>query len=209
MATASRRRPSAATIAAAPIAGEPRRERRPGVVVRDRHPDLFDHRPGVEARVHLHERDPRLAVAFEDRPLDRRRAAPPREQRRVDVDAAVPRPREHVGRQDQAVGGDDEHVERTGDGRRRAIPASERRRLQHGEPARHGERLDRRGLDSEPAALRTVGTGEDQRNVEPRVQDRVRARAAANAGVPAKPTRIAVRARCASRRGAASSGRAP
>ncbi len=40
-----------------------------------------------------HDRDAGLGVARQQRALDRRRAAPPRQQRRVHVDAAVPRPR--------------------------------------------------------------------------------------------------------------------
>ena len=45
----------------------------------DRHRLLQQHRPGVETFVHLHDRNPGLAVAGEDRALDRRRAAPARQ----------------------------------------------------------------------------------------------------------------------------------
>ncbi len=53
-----------------------------GLVGSDRHADTREHRPGVETGFDLHEVDAGLRVAGEDRPLDRRRAAPARQQAR-------------------------------------------------------------------------------------------------------------------------------
>ena len=50
---------------------------------------LAQHRAGVHAGVHLHERHSRLGLAADDRPLDRRRTAILRQQRGVDVDRAA------------------------------------------------------------------------------------------------------------------------
>ena len=49
------------------------------------------HRPGIEGRNHAHDRDARLAIAGENRAMNGRRAAPARQERRVDVDHAEPR----------------------------------------------------------------------------------------------------------------------
>ena len=49
-------------------------------------------------------------VAREDRPLHGRRSPPARQQGPVHVQAAEGRQREHLGRQDQPVGDDDQHV---------------------------------------------------------------------------------------------------
>ena len=50
-----------------------------------------EHRPGVEPALHLHDRDSRHPIAGEDRALDRRGAAPARQQRGMDVEAAIAR----------------------------------------------------------------------------------------------------------------------
>ena len=73
---------------------------------------LEQHRPGVEARVELHDGHAGLRVAGEDRALDGRGAAPARQQRTVDVHAAEPRQIERRLRKDEAIGNDDEHVRR-------------------------------------------------------------------------------------------------
>ena len=54
---------------------------------------------------------PVVRIAGEQRALDRRGAAPARQQRGMDVDAAEPRHREHRRRQDQAVGHDHERIQ--------------------------------------------------------------------------------------------------
>ena len=83
---------------------------------------------GVEPCVHLHDGDAGLAVAGEDGALDRRRAAPARQQRGMDVEAAEARRLEHRLRQDQAIGRDHRGIEaERGEARRfrraRAAPA--------------------------------------------------------------------------------------
>jgi hypothetical protein len=55
-----------------------------------------------------------LRVAGLDGAMDRRRAAPARQQRGVDVDAAAARQVEHGLRQDQAVGGHHQQIRRGG-----------------------------------------------------------------------------------------------
>ncbi len=72
----------------------------------DRHRLAQQHRTGIQASVHLHDRDARLGIAREHRGLDRRRPAPPRQQAGMDVQAPAPRRVQHGGRQDQAVGSD-------------------------------------------------------------------------------------------------------
>jgi hypothetical protein len=68
------------------------------------------HVAGVQARIHLHDGDAGLGVAGLDGAVDGRRAAPARQQRGVDVEAAQARRVEHPLRQDQAVGGHHHHV---------------------------------------------------------------------------------------------------
>ena len=55
------------------------------------------HRPGVQAFVHAHHGDARDGVAFEDRVLDRTRAAPTGKQREMQVHRAEARRVEHAG----------------------------------------------------------------------------------------------------------------
>ena len=58
----------------------------------------------------LHDGDPGLAIASEQRALDRRCAAPARQQRGVDVERAVRRGLENARRKQDSVGGDDNRV---------------------------------------------------------------------------------------------------
>jgi hypothetical protein len=68
-------------------------------------------RAGVEPLLHLHDRiTPVSAVAGQHRALDRRRAAPARQQRGVDVEAAEPRRVQDRLWQDEAIGDDDGDV---------------------------------------------------------------------------------------------------
>ena len=67
-------------------------------------------RAGVELRRRPVNRDSRLVVPGHDRPLDRRRAAPAREQRRMDVEPA--RAVEEALGNERAVGGHDHRVRR-------------------------------------------------------------------------------------------------
>ena len=71
------------------------------------HPFAEQDRTLVQPFAHLHDLDAGLAVAGHDGALDRRGAAPARQQRGVDVDAAEPRRLENGLGQDQAIGDDD------------------------------------------------------------------------------------------------------
>ena len=152
---------------------EARQQRRAGVVGGDRRRLDQQDRAGVEAGVHLHQGDAGLGVAGLDRPLDRRGAAPARQQRRMDVDAAEPRQREQPRRQDQAVGGDDDRLGRGGDERRprrrgvvgEAAVEAQPPRLRHRQAVRERERLDRRRLDLHAAAGGPVGLAEHERDL--------------------------------------------
>ena len=71
-----------------------------GLVGRDGDGLGRQHRSGIEPGIHLHDADAGLRVPREQRPLDRRGAAPSGQQGRVDVDAAIrerPRGRRAAG----------------------------------------------------------------------------------------------------------------
>jgi hypothetical protein len=132
-------------------------------------------RPGVEALLHLHDRHAGLAIAGQHRALDRRRAAPARQQRGVDVDAAEPRDLEDLPRQDPPVGGDHDDVEVVLAQLGRERPVADLERLQH----RHAERrrglLDRRRHQLAPAPRRPVGLADHHPQVTG-LGDRLQAR---------------------------------
>ena len=52
---------------------------------------LHEYRPGIQARVHPHDRDAGSSVAGKQRPLNRRRATPTGQQRRMNVDGTMRR----------------------------------------------------------------------------------------------------------------------
>ena len=74
-------------------------------------------------------RDAGLRIAGEHRALDRRRAAPARQQRCVNVDAAEPRSLQHRLRQDQSIGDDDHEIRPTLRQRSTAARIAQGRRL--------------------------------------------------------------------------------
>jgi hypothetical protein len=90
--------------------GQPVVQRAGRLVKADRRRTDEVHGPGVEARVHLHHADTRRRIPGEHGTLNRRRAAPARQQRRVQIDAAEPRPIEPLARQQQPVGNDDHEI---------------------------------------------------------------------------------------------------
>ena len=104
---------------------QPRGERAVVVLGPDRLAPTQAHRPGVEPGGEPHDRDAGLGVAGHDRPLHGRRAAPARQQRRVDVDDLVAVQQRLLD--EHAVGADDERV---------GLPPrrSGRRRRRHGAP---------------------------------------------------------------------------
>ena len=151
------------------------------VIRRDRDGLGKQHRTGVEAGVHLHDGDAGDVVAGFDRALDRRCAAPARQQRGVNVQAAVTRQREQPRRQDQPVGGDDDHLGRGGTEQRlggagvvgELAVEAQAARLRDRDPVRERERLHRRGQQLHAAPGGPVGLGQDERDLEPgRVQAR-------------------------------------
>jgi len=90
---------------------------------------LQENRSRIQPVVHLHDRDSSLAVAGEDRALDRCRTAPARQQGGVNVERTARCDVEQRLRQDQAVSGDYEHLRvRGGD------PLLHLRRLEAGRP---------------------------------------------------------------------------
>jgi hypothetical protein len=75
-----------------------------GFVGGDRRASLQHHRTGIQAGFHLHQIDAAFRIAGKDGALDRRGAAPARQQAGVHVPAAQARNGQHLARQDQAVG---------------------------------------------------------------------------------------------------------
>ena len=154
------------------------------------------HRAGIEARIHLHDRDAGFAVSGEERALDRRRAAPARQQRGVDVERAVRR-----GVEQRAAAGSvhrRRRPARPAARRARARSASSRfqsRRLEDGEAARVARALDRtrRRLAGRARPAGRAGSGPARRRAL-----RQQARSA-----PLRRTRACRRRRGAGRRGQA------
>ena len=68
------------------------------------------YRPSVEPGFHLHDRYTALGIAGSDRALDRRGAAPTRQQRRMNVDAPQSRRLQNSLRKQQSVRGDDHEI---------------------------------------------------------------------------------------------------
>jgi hypothetical protein len=149
---------------------EPFGERTRGVPGIDRGFDPIDHRPGVEARIHLHDRDPGRRVTGQQGMLDRRGAAPARKQRSVDVESPVSRPSQDRRRQDEPICGHHQHVEID----RERVPAAflrpQRGGLQNGQSVPACKDLDRRGLDRKAAAARPIGLGENHGHGKARLE---------------------------------------
>ncbi len=130
------------------------------------------HVAGVQARVHLHDGDARLGIAGLDRAMDGRGAAPARQQRAVDVQAAQARQVQHPLRQDQSIGRDHQHV-RAGAVQRGAAGLgflgelavqAQAARLRHREAQFQRKLLDRRRAQLHAAPGRAVGLGEHERD---------------------------------------------
>lgn len=90
----------------------------------------------------------------------------------MNVDAAVRRTIEDRLRQDQAVGGNDEHIERKAGELLPGALIVERAGLEHCQSSFARERLYRAGYELEPAPLRPVGPGHDYGDRKPGAQDR-------------------------------------
>ena len=84
---------------------------RAGVVVRrDRNAALRKHCAGIEARVHLHDRNAGLRVAGKNRALDWRRAAPAWQQGSMNIEGTMCRDIEHRLRKNEAISGDHKRI---------------------------------------------------------------------------------------------------
>ena len=68
------------------------------------------HVAGIQPGVHFHCRNAAFFVAGLNCPLDRRRAAPSRQQRTVNVDTAERKGFQHRRRQNQTIGGNHRHI---------------------------------------------------------------------------------------------------
>ena len=99
-------RPGPRTIRSAPRSRADRAARRRSCPARSARVPRQADRPGVEPLVHAHNGRRRLRVPGHDGALDRRGAAPARQGRGMQVEAAVPRRLEHRLRQDQPVSDD-------------------------------------------------------------------------------------------------------
>jgi hypothetical protein len=128
-----------------------------GVVEGDRHPPGGPHRSGIEPGLHAHDRDPRLVLAADDRPLDRGRAPQLGQQRGVHVVGAEPGEIEQRLRQDPAVGYHDEDLRFERGQRRQRLGCPQLLRLEHGEAHLLGRLLHRRRRRPLPAARRPIG----------------------------------------------------
>jgi hypothetical protein len=82
----------------------------PGLVAFDRCGDPMEDRSGVESGLHAHDADACLRITGEDGALDRRGAAPTRQQRGMDVDATEPGRFQDCARQSQTIGDHDHQV---------------------------------------------------------------------------------------------------
>ena len=133
------------------------------------------HRAGIQPFLHLHDGHAGVLVAGLDGAVDRRRAAPARQQRSVDVETSQSRRVQHPLRQDQAVRGDDHRVGVCGAdrGARRgglvgelAIQA-QAAWLCDRQAVRQRAQLDRRGLQLHAAPRRAVRLAQHQWNLKP------------------------------------------
>ena len=110
---------------------------------------------GVEARLERHDTDPGRRVAGEDRPFDRRRATPARQQREMKV---------HHRQAGQHVRGDDP-AEGDDDAERGARPHRLLHALGNRDAELRGDRLHRRRRDAGPAGAPAVRRGDDEHDV--------------------------------------------
>ena len=81
-----------------------------GILRRDPANVTQQHGAGIQPFIHLHDGDTGLGIARQDRSLHWRRAAPARQQRSVDIEAAVTRYLQHRLRQNQPISRHHHHV---------------------------------------------------------------------------------------------------
>ncbi len=134
--------------------------------------DLEQDGPGVEPLLHQHRGHAGAGLPGGDRGLDRRRAAPAREQRGVQVDAAEPRQPEEVAREDLAEGDDHRDVGLKLRHLRQEVGVADPLRLQDLEPVLAGPARHRRVLELLAAADRARRLGDDAQGAAPRLDQR-------------------------------------
>jgi hypothetical protein len=124
------------------------------------------HGTGIETGFHAHDGDAGLRVSSLDGAMDRRRAAPARQQRGVDVDAAAARQVEHGLRQDEAVSGHHHELGAAcgagGADRLMCCRILQALGLGHRDTVRQRHLLHGGGLQRHAAAGGTVGLGQHQ-----------------------------------------------
>ena len=120
------------------------------------------HGAGVEAGIHLHDAHAGFSVAGFDGALYRGGTAPARQQRGVDVEAAVRGRVEHGLRQNQPVGGHHHHVGILGAQQGLCFFVAQRCGLGDGQTQFKRGLFDRAGLKLHAAAFGAVGLGEHQ-----------------------------------------------
>ena len=132
---------------------------------------------GVEALLHPHRVDAGLGVAGENRRLDRRGAAVPRQERGVHVHAPQARQPQDLVREDPAEGDDGDRVgPRRLERREQLRVAPHRLRLLDRDAARGRERADRGRPELRVAADGAVGLRDDERHGEASVDERAERR---------------------------------
>ena len=134
-------------------------------ILRDRNAALRQYRTSVETRFHPHDRYAGLAVAREERALDRRRAAPARQQRRMNIQGPLRCDIKERRRQEHAVSGDYHSVGAGSAHACRHLGGLQRFRLENFQTVPLGEALDRAGRNLLPAAGGAIWLGEHQHDV--------------------------------------------
>ena len=126
-----------------------------------------DHRARVQPRIHLHNAHARFLIARFNGALNRRGTPPARQQRGMDIQAAVARRVQNLLRQNQPVGRHHHHIGiyRTQQ-RQSLIVAAQLGRLGNGQPQIQRRLFHGRCLLLHAAAFRAVGLGEDERDVK-------------------------------------------
>jgi hypothetical protein len=147
------------------------------------------HGTGVEAGIHLHNAHAGFGVARFDGALYRGGTAPARQQRGVDVEAAVCGCVEHGLRQNQPIGGHHHHIGILRAQKGLCFFVAQGCGLGDGQAQFKRGLFYRAGLKLHAAAFGAVGLGEHQRISKPAAA-MARKAVAAKSGVPAKITFI-------------------
>ena len=159
-------------------------------------------RPGVEPRREAHDRHPGLLVAGHDRPLDGRRPAPARQQRRMDVEDLEVRQQRLLDERAEGAHDDDLRARR-GHALAR-LGRVDRLRLPQLQAEVAGGARHRRRRELAPAPGGAVGPGDHQRRavvaLREALQDRGREGRRAEEGGPQAASRRSRRVRMASLR---------